>query len=363
MQSKDEYKRLATIEEAIADIGAGKMIILVDDEDRENEGDLVVAADQVSAQDIAFMAREGRGLICLALGAKVVERLNLAPMAENNRAPLGTAFTVSVDARDGIETGLSAEDRAHSIRVAMAEDSRPTDLISPGHVFPLRARRGGVLVRSGQTEGSVDLARLAGRPSGAVICEIMKPDGCMARLPDLLKFGEENKIRVATVEALIEYRLKNETLVQEMSSADLPTDYGLFRIRVFRSCMDDLNHVVLQMGEILPDHPTLVRVHRANLTRDIFARFQKDGDAVLRRAMSRISEEGRGVLLYLDHQDGRWPGMIQNDADSGTPFRSFGVGAQILRELGLRRIRVMSSAKRSYKALKGFGLKIEGFEE
>jgi len=185
----------------------------------------------------------------------------------------------------------------------------------------------------------------------------------MARLPDLLKFGEENKIRVATVEALIEYRLKNETLVQEMSSADLPTDYGLFRIRVFRSCMDDLNHVVLQMGEILPDHPTLVRVHRANLTRDIFARFQKDGDAVLRRAMSRISEEGRGVLLYLDHQDGRWPGMIQNDADSGTPFRSFGVGAQILRELGLRRIRVMSSAKRSYKALKGFGLKIEGFEE
>ena len=356
-------EKLASVEGALADIRAGKLLILVDDEDRENEGDLVIAAEHITAEAVNFMATYGRGLICLALSSGIVDHLRLNPMVQSNEAPLGTAFTVSVDARDGIGSGLSAADRAHTIKVASHPDAHPGDLISPGHIFPLRARDGGVLVRSGQTEGSVDLARLAGCSPAAVICEIMKDDGTMARLPDLLEFGEEHGIQVATVADLIEYRLKNENLVEEVSAADLPTTYGDFRIRLFRSALDDLNHVVLQLGDIKEENSTLVRVHRANLVDDTFGAFRPEGDSVLTQAMNRIRDEGHGVLLYLGHEDDRWEGMeTPKDGVKNPPFRAYGIGAQILRTLKLRRIRVLSSSPRSFRGLRGFGLEIESFE-
>ncbi|MBR58850.1 MAG: 3,4-dihydroxy-2-butanone-4-phosphate synthase [Myxococcales bacterium] len=359
-----EYgEKLASVEEALADIGAGKLLILVDDEDRENEGDLVIAAEYITPEAVNFMATHGRGLICLALSSDIVENLRLSPMVQSNKAPLGTAFTVSVDARDGIGSGLSAADRAHTIKVASSRGARPSDLISPGHMFPLRARDGGVLVRSGQTEGSVDMARMAGCTHAAVICEIMKEDGSMARLPDLLEFGAEHGIRVATVADLIEYRLQNENLVEEVTAADLPTTYGDFQIRLFRSVVDKLNHVVLQLGDIAGGGSTLVRVHRADLVDDTFGAFQPEGDSVLMQAMNRIRQEGQGVLLYLGHEDDRWEGMETPKSEGDTPpFRAFGIGAQILRSLELRRIRVLSSSPRTFRGLRGFGLEIESFE-
>lgn len=355
-----ESQRLATIEEAIADIRAGKMLILVDDEDRENEGDLVLAAEKVSAEAINFMAREGRGLICLSLAPEQIDRLNLLPMTESNQAPLNTAFTVSISARDGVTTGLSAADRAHTIRVASNPEARPSDLISPGHMFPLRARQGGVLVRSGQTEGSVDLSRLAGLHPSAIICEIMNPDGSMSRMPELKKFGREHGIRVATIADLIEYRLQNETLVEEVTSASMPTRHGDFRIRLFKSSIDDLNHIVLQLGDCNPDEPCLVRVHRAKLVDDVFSRFDTSEDSPVGRSLSLIQKAGAGVFVYLDHEDDRWPGMVDSQ-DLSAPFRAYGIGAQIVRALGLKKLKVMTNNPRPFKAVGGFGLEIEGF--
>jgi 3,4-dihydroxy 2-butanone 4-phosphate synthase/GTP cyclohydrolase II len=319
-----------------------------------------LAAEKVTAASINFMAREGRGLICLALSPEHVERLNLAPMTESNQAPLNTAFTVSISARDGITTGLGAKDRAHTVLTAAAPDARSTDIISPGHIFPLRARQGGVLVRSGQTEGSVDLARLAGLQPAAVICEIMNLDGSMSRMGQLKKFGQAHGIRVATIAALIEYRLQNETLVEEVTSAALPTRSGEFRIRLFKSSLDDLSHIVLQMGECPPDKVVLVRVHRANLVEDVFSRFDPEDNSPVGGSLAQIREAGEGVFVYLGHEDDQWPGMLQAQ-DPSAPFRSFGIGAQILRSLGLRRIKVMTNNPRPLKALKGFGLEIVDF--
>ncbi len=356
----EDSQRLATIEEAIADIRAGKMLILVDDEDRENEGDLVLAAEKVTPESINFMAREGRGLICLSLAPAQIERLNLSPMTESNKAPLNTAFTVSISARDGVTTGLSATDRAHTVRVAADPKSRPSDIISPGHMFPLRAKEGGVLVRSGQTEGSVDLARLAGLEPAAIICEIMNPDGSMSRMTELKKFGKEHGIRVATIADLIEYRLQNEALVEEVTSASLPTRHGDFRIRLFQSSLDDLNHIVLQHGECSPDESCLVRVHRANLVEDVFSRFEPGDNSPVGRSLAQIRSVGSGVFVYLDHEDDQWPGMVQPQ-DVNAPFRTFGIGAQILRSIGLKKIEVMTNNPRPFKALGGFGLEIDGF--
>ncbi len=357
--------KLATTADAIEEIGAGRLLILVDDEDRENEGDLVVAADHVTPEAIAFMLREGRGLVCAALDSEIVDRLHLLPMTPTNLAPLGTAFTVSVDAA-GKGSGLSAADRAHTVKLLVDEDTRPNDLVSPGHIFPLRSRPGGTLVRSGQTEGSVDLARLAGCRPAAVICEVMRKDGQMARLPELLELGEKWGIKVATVADLIAYRLSTEMLVEERVAADLPTQYGDFRVRVFRSVVDDLDHVVLQLGDLPgswePDaDPVLVRVHRADLVSDTFGRFGASSDGALHRALDRIRAEGRGVLLYLEHQDIKWSGLAAASSTASAPFRAFGIGAQILRALGLRKIRPMTSNPRAFKGLKGFGLEIEEF--
>jgi 3,4-dihydroxy 2-butanone 4-phosphate synthase / GTP cyclohydrolase II len=357
--------KLATTTEAIEEIRAGRLLILVDDEDRENEGDLVVAADHVTPEAIAFMLREGRGLVCAALDAEIVDRLHLLPMTPTNLAPLGTAFTVSVDAA-GDGNGLSATDRAHVVKLLVDENTRPNDLVSPGHIFPLRARPGGSLVRSGQTEGSVDLARLAGCSPAGVICEVMRKDGRMARLPELLELGERWGIKVATVADLIAHRLATEMLVREHVSADLPTQYGDFRMRVFRSVVDDLDHVVLQLGDLPEEEdtdaqPVLVRVHRADLVGDTFGRFGAAGDRTLHQALDRIRSEGSGVLLYLEHQDLKWTGLAAAAGSGATPFRAFGIGAQILRALGLRRIRPLTSNPRSFKGLKGFGLQIEEF--
>ena len=361
--AKEEWK-LAKVEDAIAAMQRGEMVIMVDDEDRENEGDLVVAAEHVNSETIAFMAREGRGLICLAMDTEIADRLSLPPMTASNLTPFGTAFTISIDASTGIQDGLSAADRAHTVRTAVAEGSCAQDLVSPGHIFPLRARPGGVLVRSGQTEGSVDLARMAGATPAAVICEIMREDGTMARMPQLQAFAKENDLLITSVADLIKYRLMHETLVEEVARAALPSRYGDFQVRVFSSKADQKDHVVLQLGDIDPDKETLVRVHRANLVWDVFGRFRSEQDGVLEKSLEAIKEEGSGVLLYLEHEDLRWEGMGERASEgSAMPFRAYGIGAQILRSLGLQKIRVLTrtDSPRAFVGLKAFGLDIQSF--
>jgi 3,4-dihydroxy 2-butanone 4-phosphate synthase/GTP cyclohydrolase II len=281
-------------------------------------------------------------------------------MTESNQAPLNTAFTVSISARNGITTGLSAADRARTIEAAVAPGATSSDIVSPGHMFPLRARKGGVLVRSGQTEGSVDLARLAGFQSAAIICEIMNEDGSMSRMGQLKKFGAKHGIRVATIADMIEYRLQNETLVEEVTSAKMPSHSGDFRIRLFKSALDNLNHVVLQLGECSPDEPVLVRVHRADLVQDVFSRFEPGDNSPVGRSLAKIKAAGAGVFVYLGHEDDRWPGMLTEE-DSNAPFRAFGLGAQILRSMDLKKIRVITNNPRTFKALGGFGLEIVDF--
>ena len=357
--------------EALEEIRAGRMIILMDDEDRENEGDLCVAADRVTPEHINFMATHGRGLICLSLTEHQCEQLGLPMMVRENRAPLGTAFTVSIDARSGIGRGISATDRATTIRTAIRADSTPADIVTPGHVFPLRARRGGVLVRAGQTEGAVDLARLADLAPAGVICEIMRDDGSMARLPDLEAFARKHGLKIATIADLIAYRSAHDKLVHCVAEAPLSTSYGgQFRALVYTTDIDDNEHLVLVKGDVGGPEPVLVRPHLEYLPGDIFAYAPRDTRTLLHRAMERIEAEGRGVILYL-RRSGR--GLDLFDVPEGASrqapssgfasprasiFRDFGIGAQILRDIGVRKIRWLTNNPLRLVSLPGYGLEI-----
>jgi 3,4-dihydroxy 2-butanone 4-phosphate synthase/GTP cyclohydrolase II len=345
------------------------MIILMDDETRENEGDLCMAAEKVTPEAINFMTKYGRGLICLTITEERAHELGLTMMVEENRAPLGTAFTVSIDAKHGTTTGVSAADRAHTIRAAIRPGARPSDFIIPGHVFPLVARRGGVLVRTGQTEGSVDLARLAGLKPAGVICEIMKEDGTMARLPDLERFAAEHNLKLCTIADLVQYRLQHDSLVHRVAEAKLHSRYGgEFRIYVYHTDVDDGEHVALVKGEIRGDEPVLVRAHAEFLPGDVFGMAEQNTAALLHQAMRIIGEEGRGVIVYL-RREGRGPEIAQlkkaftrqpsTDPESRQrAFRDYGIGAQILRDLGVRKIRLLSNFPRRLVSLPGYDLEI-----
>jgi 3,4-dihydroxy 2-butanone 4-phosphate synthase/GTP cyclohydrolase II len=366
---------ISPIEDAIADIKAGKMVILMDDEHRENEGDLCMAAERVTPAAVNFMAKYGRGLICLALTEERINELGLSMMVAENRAPLGTAFTVSIDARRGITNGISAGDRAMTIHTAIRENARPEDLAVPGHIFPLRARRGGVLVRTGQTEGSVDLARLAGLKPAGVICEIMKDDGSMARLLDLERFAATHGLKICTVADLIQYRLRCDSLVHRVAEAKISSRYGGdFRILVYHTDVDDGEHVVLVKGDVSTEEPVLVRAHAEFLPGDVFRMAERDTAALLHEAMRVIAKAGKGVVLYL-RREGRGAEIIHPEAKrrpsarrSRTPstdpstqerdFREYGIGAQILRDVGVRKIRLLSNFPRNLVSLPGYGLEI-----
>ncbi|HYC22716.1 MAG TPA: 3,4-dihydroxy-2-butanone-4-phosphate synthase [Candidatus Bathyarchaeia archaeon] len=368
---------LATIEEAIAEYKAGRMVIVMDDEDRENEGDLCMAAEKVTPEAINFMAAEGRGLICLPLAEQKLAELGLPMMVAENNAPLGTAFTVSIDARRGIRSGVSASDRATTIATAIRDGASPGDIKTPGHVFPLRARDGGVLVRTGQTEASVDLARLAGLKPAGVICEIMKADGTMARLPDLKRFAQKFNLKLITIADLIQYRLRHDSIVHRVAEARLSTRYGgEFKAYVYRSDVDGGEHLVLVKGEVRADEPTLVRAHSEYLPGDVFAYVKRNTGELLHRAMKIIDAAGRGVILYLKRERGSE--MLAPRGESASPeaevpdarkpstmssvrlkeFREYGIGAQILRDVGVGKIRLITNYPRRLVSLPGYGLEI-----
>jgi 3,4-dihydroxy 2-butanone 4-phosphate synthase/GTP cyclohydrolase II len=365
----------ATVEEALDEMRAGRMVVVVDSPDRENEGDLVMAADCITADAVNFMARHARGLICLALTAERCDELGLPMMTERNRTQFGTAFTVSIEAKSGVSTGISAADRAHTIQVAVDPASRPDDLVQPGHVFPLRAQPYGVLERTGQTEASVDLARLAGFSPAGVICEVMNEDGSMARLPDLIPYCEQHGLKMITVADLIAYRHRREKLVERIASAQMPTRYGDFVSHGYRSMIDGQQHVALVMGDVRDAPDVLVRVHSECVTGDVFHSLRCDCGEQLERALSQIALEGRGVLLYLA-QEGRGIGLLNKlrayelqeqgldtvDANIalGLPVdsRDYGMGAQILADLGLTSIRVMTNNPKKLVGLEGYGLKV-----
>lgn len=368
---------VSSIEEVVEDIKAGKMVILVDDEDRENEGDLCMAAEMVTPEAINFMATHGRGLICLALSPDIVEQLGLRMMVPNNQSPYGTGFTVSIEARTGVSTGISAADRARTIEAAVAPKATPRDIISPGHIFPLRARGGGVLVRTGQTEGSVDLARIAGMRTAGIICEIMKEDGTMARMPDLEIFAQKHGIKIATIADLVAYRLRKDMLVRRAAEARLPTLHaGEFHIIVYQNDVDKQEHVALIKGEINPDEPVMVRVHSECLTGDVFDSSRCDCGAQLHAAMRMVDQEGKGVVLYM-RQEGRGIGLVNKlkayelqdndgldtvEANIRLGFkpdlRDYGIGAQILRDLGVRKMRLLTNNPKKIIGLEGYGLEV-----
>jgi 3,4-dihydroxy 2-butanone 4-phosphate synthase/GTP cyclohydrolase II len=368
---------IARIKGVLEDLRKGKMIILVDDEDRENEGDLTIAAEKVTPEAINFMAKYGRGLICLALSPEIVERLKLAPMVYDNRSAFKTAFTTSIEARCGVTTGISAADRAHTILTAVADDAKPDDLVQPGHVFPIRGRRGGVLVRTGQTEGSIDLAKLAGLKPAAVICEIMKDDGTMARMSALEKFAEIHDLKIAAVADVINYRMRTESFLHKIAETILPTPYGEFRAFVFVNEIDNREHLALVKNGIDPEEEVMVRVHSRCLTGDVFGSYRCDCGEQLKKAMAMIEKEGKGVILYLQ-QEGRGIGLANKlrayalqdkgldtvEANEELGFdpdlRDYGVGAQILVALGVGKMRVITNNPKKIVGLEGYGLKVAG---
>ena len=368
---------ICSIAEALEDLRQGKMIILVDDEARENEGDLTMAAEKITPEAINFMAKYGRGLICLSLDPERVENLKLPLMVQDNRSRFQTAFTVSIEAKEGVSTGISAADRAHTILTAVGDDASPEDLIQPGHVFPLRARRGGVLFRAGQTEGSVDLARLAGLKPAGVICEIMNDDGTMARRHDLDRFAKKHGLNIATVADIIAYRMRNESFVHKEAETVLPTRFGEFKAVAFTNKVDNSEHLALVKGEIDPDKEILVRVHSECLTGDVFGSFRCDCGDQLKKALDMIVQEGLGVVIYL-RQEGRGIGFANKlkayalqdkgldtvEANEELGFepdlRDYGVGAQILVALGVKKMRIMTNNPKKIIGLEGYDLTVTG---
>jgi 3,4-dihydroxy 2-butanone 4-phosphate synthase/GTP cyclohydrolase II len=363
------------IASVIADIRLGRMVIVTDDADRENEGDLLMAASKVSSKAVNFMALHGRGLICTPVTEERAQQLGLQRMVAHNRELFKTDFTVSVDASSGITTGISAKDRAATIRILARKTSLATDLVQPGHVFPLQAKPGGVLRRAGHTEAAVDLARLAGLDPSGVICEILKPDGSMARLPDLVKFKRKHGLKLCSIQDLIAYRRKSEKLIEREQTIQMPTDYGDFELHLYRSLVDDAHHLALVMGKISEKKPTLVRVHSECLTGDVFGSRRCDCGSQLHQAMKRIQEAGSGVLVYM-RQEGRGIGLgpkihayklqeegldtVEANERLGFPMdlRDYGLGAQILSDLGVRRIRLLTNNPRKVVGLEGYDLEI-----
>jgi 3,4-dihydroxy 2-butanone 4-phosphate synthase/GTP cyclohydrolase II len=370
---------LTPIPEILDELRQGRMIILVDDEDRENEGDLVIAAEAVTPEAVNFMATHARGLICLSLTPERIDALRLPMQTSSNTSRFGTAFTVSIEAAEGVTTGISAADRAHTIRTAIDPASTPRDLAQPGHVHPLRAREGGVLVRAGQTEGSVDLARLAGMNPSGVICEIMNEDGTMARMPQLVSYAKKHDLKICSVESLIEYRRLHEKLVHRAAETLLPTEFGTFQLVVYETDVDNHNHLALVYGDIEAQDDVLVRVHSECLTGDVFGSQRCDCGVQLHKAMKRVSEEGAGIIVYM-RQEGRGIGLVNKikayqlqdqgmdtvEANIHLGFdpdpREYGIGAQILTDLGVSRIRILTNNPKKRASIEGYGLEITGAE-